>query len=514
MKKSFKFLYSLLFASAALVFATSCSEDKMDDVNHNPNDPQEVPSRFIITNVINSYAISIIGSDLAVYSMSYSEQEVGTFNQLYKAEARTSDPTSSTTYNNTWGAVYSNLESLRIIIKMCSEGGEEEGNNSGLGIAQVMTAAHLGVLADMWGDAPWSEALKPNEILQPKLDKQEAIYADIISNLENGIINLAKSSSPAFAFGSQDMLFGGDVKKWTKYAYALLARHKMRLSLKNADYAGVISAVNSSFAKASEEAKLTIFEGMNYISPYAAFYDARDYMNASVSFAEKFKERNDPRLAEFNLSVDDISALVDMKIFTKTKLGKYGDGLAPNGTPEQVQQKYTLPTAAVDYSSPVYFISYHELLFIKAEAMQRNGASATDVKAALKEAVVAAFVKAGGIRSRVFGKTILTEEVAVKYFEDEVSSRFDENPLKEILNQKYMGLYQNGESLEIYSCLRLWKAMGNGDFITLKNPNVNKFPLRYTYGVDDVSANKNVDDAYGDGTYVYSEQVWWAGGTR
>jgi hypothetical protein len=38
--------------------------------------------------------------------------------------------------------------------------------------------------------------------------------------------------------------------------------------------------------------------------------------------------------------------------------------------------------------------------------------------------------------------------------------------------------------------------------------------LRYPYGSEDVTTNVNVRTAYGDGSYVYTENVWWAGGTR
>jgi hypothetical protein len=55
------------------------------------------------------------------------------------------------------------------------------------------------------------------------------------------------------------------------------------------------------------------------------------------------------------------------------------------------------------------------------------------------------------------------------------------------------------------------KAMGN-DFYGLKNPN--PFPLRTPYGDSDVTANPNIEVAYGDGSYVYTENVWWAGGSR
>jgi len=52
--------------------------------------------------------------------------------------------------------------------------------------------------------------------------------------------------------------------------------------------------------------------------------------------------------------------------------------------------------------------------------------------------------------------------------------------------------------------------------IDLENPRngENLFPKRFTYGSSDVTTNVNVREAYGDGRYVYSEDVWWAGGSR
>jgi hypothetical protein len=108
-------------------------------------------------------------------------------------------------------------------------------------------------------------------------------------------------------------------------------------------------------------------------------------------------------------------------------------------------------------------------------------------------------------------------ETAQQYFEATVTPAFNANPLNEIMLQKYIAC--SGASAEAhvaYNDYRRMVAMGNGDYLTLKNPkNVQKqFPLRFTYGADDVNANSNVFDRYGDGQYVYTENVWWAGGTR
>ena len=82
------------------------------------------------------------------------------------------------------------------------------------------------------------------------------------------------------------------------------------------------------------------------------------------------------------------------------------------------------------------------------------------------------------------------------------------------MNQKYIAFYEE-EALEAYSDIRRLEAMGD-DVIELKNPynQTVGFPQRFTYGSADVTTNPNVAAAYGDGKYIYTEKVWWAGGTR
>jgi hypothetical protein len=107
----------------------------------------------------------------------------------------------------------------------------------------------------------------------------------------------------------------------------------------------------------------------------------------------------------------------------------------------------------------------------------------------------------------------LSAAAAVDYFNTSVRPKFQTNPLSEVMNQKYIAFFEE-EAIEAYNDYRRLKSMGN-NVINLDNPmNANLFPLRFTYGSEDVTTNMNIREAYGDGTYVYSENVWWAGGTR
>ncbi len=479
-----KIVYILSVTILILSFS-SCSESIMDEINENVNDPTDMISGLIITDAMTSTAFSVVGGDFSFYASVYIEHNAGTWNQFYNADIRSSEPTSSTTYNNTWNAIYANLYSLKKIREKCSEGGSEEGNYHTLAIAQILTAYNLAVLTDGMGDVPWTEALQPGEIFTPILDNQESIYQVILGFLDDAIANL-ESETIFPSLGVQDFIYGGDPDLWEKFAYGLKARYTMRLSYRTPAYADVITYANQSFASAAEQAQFN-YNGTTSQSPFYCMFRDRDYYGASQSMHNKLTDRNDPRDAVF---------------FTPYPGTGSDIVFAPNGTANQIQGLYSI-SAISTITAPTYLLSYHEIEFLKAEAYARLS-NLTDAQTALENGITAAFQKVN------IG---LTATDAENYFDNEVLSRFNSDPLEEIMNQKYIAFFEE-EAFEAYNDYRRLKAMGD-DVITLNNPkNTNQFPLRYTYGSEDVTTNANIRDAYGDGTYVYSENVWWAGGTR
>ncbi|HOW21506.1 MAG TPA: SusD/RagB family nutrient-binding outer membrane lipoprotein, partial [Tenuifilaceae bacterium] len=266
MRKTFNILISGLLVAATW----SCSEDTMDDINKNVNDPTNVSSNLIITDVMTSSAFSVTGSDLAFYASVYMEHSVGIWNQSYNAEIRSGEPTNATTYNNSWDAIYRNLYNLKTIIQKCSAGGSEEGNYHTLGIAQVLTAYNLAILTDLMGDVPWSEALQPGFIYTPKLDKQEDIYQVVFTMLDDAIANFDKTTLFP-SLGAQDFLYAGNIGNWKKFAYGLKARYTMRLSYRTPDYANVIAYADQSFASAAEQCQFN-YNGTTSQSPFYRFF--------------------------------------------------------------------------------------------------------------------------------------------------------------------------------------------------------------------------------------------------
>jgi hypothetical protein len=104
------------------------------------------------------------------------------------------------------------------------------------GVALVMKAYTFGMITDLWGDAPYSQALQAESggaFLTPVFDPQRDIYLGILAGLEQANTLLSKPASEYRNINkTQDILYGGDVTRWRKFANALALRYYMRLSVK------------------------------------------------------------------------------------------------------------------------------------------------------------------------------------------------------------------------------------------------------------------------------------------
>lgn len=505
---------------AAVVLAASlfsCSEDKMDEINKDINHTTDVPAKLILTDVMTSTAFSAVGGDFNTYAGIYIEHEIGSHNQTYRAERREGEPQAASTFNNVWGSTYSTLKNAKIAIAKCSEGGSQEGNFVSRGIAKLLAAYNLAILTDFFGDVPWTEACDYTVSMTPKIDKQEDIYKDIIAYIDAAIEDLQKEDKTGI--GNQDLIYKGDATKWLKAAYGLKARYTMhtlnRAADKQAALQTVLDCISKSFTSVDEQFSYNMYNTGVNMNPLFGYFWARAGLVASRSMFDKLADRKDPRIGRIFMEPNKqvVISSADDKLL---KLAKHADL-------EQSQLQYTTSLYVAAQTAPTHLLSYHEVLFLKAEALVQLAKTA-EAKATLKEAVIAGFANTEKNVSAALKSTYwdgfevstkaITPEEAAAYFDENVASRFDANPLKETMIQKYIAFHgANGESTECYNDVRRMKA-SNNDFYDFQNPKTDKFPLRCPYGNDDTTTNPNVQSAYGDGTYVYTENVWWAGGSR
>lgn len=537
-----------LYIATIALMAASCSESTMDDINKDTTNPpvSAVPVNLQITDAIMSTGFTTVSGAYSWYVSSYTEQEFGTGNnQLKNVELRNkNEMAASTTFSNEWNGTYSNLQNLKQIIdKINTSGGTNEGQYDILGMAQLLYANNFGILTDLHGDIPCSEALQGLANTTPKLDSQKDIYTNcVLKNIDDAIASFKKAidegitGSDGYA-GSQDILFQNDCSKWLASAYALKARYLLHTMVQNpAVLDDVIAACNNAIANGFDGMDLKCFDGNSATNPWYAYYESREYTASSTTVINLMKERSDRR--------ENVYAFP--YYYNKAKyefLADPGDEDGAQSTGGLCQpawlsyQRTGKDPASVDCgggAASVHIMSKTELYFILAEAQARKGIDAssafntavstslsdydaflpqytTEYNAYVKEVndKNATLPEADKITPKAYSD-FLPGSIAT-YIKNSVTPLFTANPLKEIMVQKYISQCRD-EQIEGYNDLRRCTALGE-TFVEMKNPkNVNGLPIRLPYGNSSVISNPAVKAAFGDGSYIFTSKEWIFGG--
>jgi Starch-binding associating with outer membrane len=88
------------------------------------------------------------------------------------------------------------------------------------GIAKILTAYNQAMLTYMWGEVPWTEAIKGAENLQTAYDEQSGIYPKIIQIIDDVIATLNTVTTYSVA---GDFIYRGSAAtakyNWIKAAF-------------------------------------------------------------------------------------------------------------------------------------------------------------------------------------------------------------------------------------------------------------------------------------------------------
>ena len=507
-----KNIFGVLAVSAVAMMNVSCTEDAMDRINKDEAHPSQdvVTAKFQLTDAIVSSVFTTNTGNFSWYVASYTEQLLGTGNnQAKNAELRSvNEIAASSTFDNEWNGTYLNLNNIQQMIAKCEEGGNSAGQKDIQGMGQVLAAFNWGVMTDLFGDIPCSEAFK---VSAPKVDKQEDIYKHIFELLDAAITNFDNAGGMKNA-GSYDVLYNGDVTKWRGLAHALKARYLLhevgRAADKNTQYAQVLAEANAAIADGFDGADLTIFDGDSQIDAWSAYFYSREYTASSKTVDDLMVARQDPRESIYNYNGEDFfGAPAELGLMTP------GDAEAAGAT-EATNFPLWLLNGISGVHIPSHLMSKAEIYFIVAEMKARLG---QDAKADFETAVKASLDDYATV-----GDTQFEAADVDAYLAGETATKFAANPLSEILVQKYIAQTRD-EQLETYNDMRRCKYVDGSYPVAMTNPrntqaNSNRWPLRLPYGASDVLSNPNVSAAFGSGNeagqYIFTENVWWAGGNR
>lgn len=471
-----KFLSILLASGLILGAGTSCSDKVLDEIDTNPNSPQDVSISLLMPQVTLNVPTAVTGTDLAWYSSVYVRHTAGAHGQLQDADRRSNQEASSIV-NNVWNNIYAGvLPDLDLIIKKGSEGGSEAGSNIHVGIAKVLKAYTISVATDAWGKVPFKEIGKGSDLRKPSFDTQESIYNSMQALLDEAIADLAKGGTSP---GTTDLIYGGDAAKWTKAAWSLKARYYNRLS--NIDPQGsataALNAASKGFTSAADNFTFTKYTA-TAIGEHPWFQESNDRAHHAVSdaFVSTLTNLDDPRL----------TVMVKPAPATGTIVG------FPNGSQinDQASTQYSDPTAAVlNATAPMPMMTFDELKFIEAEAKLRLNSKA-DAYAAYKAGVTAAMKR----------QINATDAAIATYLAgSNIPQTADALELRNIIQQKWIAFWL----FQPFEAYNDWRRTGFPGFISTHQ--LSAPPRRFAYTTSEIAANKeNVPTVN-----IYTDGVWW-----
>lgn len=116
---------------------------------------------------------------------------------------------------------------LREVLQIIEATKDDPEQSNLYAIARIWRVEVLHRITDMYGDIPYFEAGLGyiDGQYSPKFDRQSEIYADMLKELEEAALALDPAKP---SYGNADLVYGGDIEKWKRFAYSLMLRLGMR----------------------------------------------------------------------------------------------------------------------------------------------------------------------------------------------------------------------------------------------------------------------------------------------
>jgi hypothetical protein len=327
-----------------VVLVSSCDKWIDTSINIDPDAPGDVPISLLLPGVEQAIGFALIGNDAVRPTNIWMQLFDGVDRQSFTQARYQLTPAD---IDNYWGTLYTDaLINAQIMLDKAVE--QESPQNAG--VAKVLIAFSLGIGTDLFGDIPWSDALKGGEgVIQPEYDTQQEIYNTIFDLLDEAISDLGQDDAVGI---SQDVIYGGDTDAWIAAAYALIAKAHLQLSEVSPDFAAVLSAVDNAISSIDGD-MLVPFDAANP-NPINQFMVQRTDVRMCGTLFDELDGDSDPRIPFY---------------FAEDENGEYS-GSAP--TSQTAGASWPGPFLASPTSSTV-MISYAEVKFIEAEAAFRSG---------------------------------------------------------------------------------------------------------------------------------------------
>lgn len=430
-----RFIKHKFLLAAAGLFMICLPSCDLQDVNVNPNKATDAPLNVLLPATQANLVWAV--NDFAAQSTSTLVQYMsGTLNvQQSVTEYKYLPVNFQTTWNNHFYA--GAMKDLKTIIEKSTQSGALHYR----GVAKIQMAIALAYLVDLWGDVPYSTALRP-EVPKPTYDDDVDLYNEVFKLLNEGVQDLSDANNSSSSPTTSDRFYpeanegswrSNSRPKWIKVANAIKARCHNHLSKVNPQQSAqdaLADIAAGTFTSTGEEMKVSFGSTSDTAGPwYGLFLGSFGLQNIGISqqFINILSDRvapgvDDPRLRYF---VTDNGADPDQDgNYVGTP---YGSSLA-NGTSRIGPY---INTAA----APTNMITYVEVKFIEAEAnfrLNQYQQAADAFNTAIKASIL-----------RITGSANPGYEAK---FASETATSIQTDGLQKIFTEKYIAMFLQTEA--------------------------------------------------------------------
>ena len=274
------------------IMLASCNPKDFGDTNVSPNGATKPITSALLTNIESGLGGVPQSTNQGFYVQYYSELQYPG-NSLYLQTSAS------------WDGFYTGaLEDLQNIINLCTTTPDvtvPSGNPvNQIQIARILKAYTYSILTDRYGDIPYSKALTGST--QVAYDKQQDIYTDLFKELASAVSSFT-TNSPVI---KGDIIYGGDLTKWKKFANSLRMALAMNLSKVDpatgkTQFMAALNDANGYISSNADNFTLT------YVSTFPNAYSAlstASFFAISKTIADTLTTYNDPRLPVYGQVVN------------------------------------------------------------------------------------------------------------------------------------------------------------------------------------------------------------------
>ncbi|MCF0071353.1 SusD/RagB family nutrient-binding outer membrane lipoprotein [Dyadobacter sp. CY261] len=512
----------------AVLLVTGCDTKELHDLNINPQALNQVNLNFIFTSVElgiasngstgdNRYIDWRTNIGMCAYAIQQLANSGGGIapGDKYTVNAETNAAPFEFTYND-------QLKNIAEILKQSGPGGFAEGKYTNMrNAARIIRAFSFARLTDFYGNVPYFEANKGIEgIFFPKYDSQDAIYADLLKELDEASAALS-TSNPDDGFAAADFIYKGDIAKWKKWGYSLMLRLAMRIS--NADAAKAATYVTKAaaggvFTSNADNVWVAMADGpsewvnQNGISRAFDPGDGGQPTYLSATLVNYLKGTNqavatddDPRLMIISGGIGSDTVITD-PVKQKGMPNGYDQAMLDKleGKTVDVSKTYSrINTKMLQDSDPYMIMNYGEVELLLAEAIERKIGSGI---AGTAKSHYDAGVKASMQMYTPYDASLTVSDAAVAAYLTTYPYGTAKPALEMIGEQMWVNKFFNW-----WEAWNDWRRTGFPKLTPTNYPgNVTNgtIPVRLRYPTNEVAGNPN----YQTGATLpdeFTTKVWW-----